>query len=211
MVSCQLYNESEIYRGERASKHYKKRYKPIDSIKINKIRICKKQNNDINEKLRTDGKLNIRLENIEQDIIGRLKNNFNYVDYKLHNDTMSNFNCAYLTRKNVLSGNYKIETRTSNRYNLELTFELFYTSTRDPIIDGFFGRRIGVWDNDRHFIHHVLRIAIFYKNELIYMDNYIYQKEIFSGIDKNVHHEVPQQIIDSLVAGSLSEYYERLE
>ena len=216
MISCQLYNDNGMYRGKRASRYYKKTYKPIDSIKINKIRICKKQNNDINKILITKGELNIRLEHVEQHIMSKLKDNFKYLDYKLYNDTTGSFNCAYLTRRNVFLDNYKIDARSSNKYNLEVTLDLFYTSKRDANIGGFtlggfHTASMMVLDRDIHFIHHVLRMAIFYKNELIYMDNYIHQKRITSDIDKNVHYEVPLQAIDSLVTGSLSEYYKRLE
>ena len=64
---------------------------PIDSISVNRIKICREQNKNIGERLRTKGTLNIDIRDIEKELVDSLKKTFNYVDYELKNDAIVTF------------------------------------------------------------------------------------------------------------------------
>ena len=64
---------------------------PIDSISVNRIKICREQNKNIGERLRTKGTLNIDIRDIEKELVDSLKKTFNYVDYELKNDATGTF------------------------------------------------------------------------------------------------------------------------
>lgn len=198
-------------RDNRDSTFFQKKYEPIDTLTINNIRFCKKQNEINLKRLKTKGQLTVSVKDAEKNIINVLKEKFNQVNYKLKNDTIGTFNCNYLTRENILLGNYKNYLKEQNAYSAEITVNLEYISSRDYVVDGFYSSTPEVLFEDRHHIIIIFRIAILNKNELIYMDNYSHNKTIMTEFDKDVSYEIAKNITDNLVVKSLTEYKNRLE
>jgi hypothetical protein len=212
LVSCvsQNYHGNFWYRSDKASTYFEKKIKPIDSIKVTRITVCKKDK-EVANRFKTKGELKISLTNIEESIISELKNNFKVIEYKFKNDTISNFNCSYLNRKNILSGNYMRHLKSTDGYTSQITVDIKTESGKDYGVSGFYSGRAEVLDKDAHVLEFTLRLALFDGNKLIYMDNYSHYKKIISDFDKNVYYEVPKTVVDTLITNSLSKYRQLLK
>jgi len=211
IMSCVTidYYQNFWYRHNEHSTYFKKKYEPIDNIKINSLILCKR-GEKVHRSVKSKGILSIEIQDIEKNIVSELKKHFNNVDYNIKEDTLTKYNCGFLNKKNILSGIYKPNFKADDIHSANITFEIVLKSYRDNYKDGFYGGT-GLLDNDKHIVKFVFRFALFYGKELIYMDNYVYSKAMISEINKNVEYQIPKGIVDTLVNKSLIEFHKRLE
>ena len=197
------------YRQNKRSNYFKKKYEPIDNVKINSLILCKKEEK-VHQSIKSEGSLSITTQDIEKSIVSQLKKYFENVDYNVKEDTLTKYNCGLLNKKNILSGIYEPNFKLGDIHSANITFEIILKSYRDNYKDGFYGGT-ELLDNDKHIVNFVFRFALFDGKELIYMDNYVYSKAMISEINENVEYQMPKGIVDTLVNKSLIEYHKRLE
>jgi hypothetical protein len=65
--------------------------------------------------------------------------------------------------------------------------------------------------DDRHLIEYKLITSIYQNDTLIYMDNRAYWTRLIVERGSRVQHNVPQEVIDTLVKLSLEEYFKRMK
>ncbi|MCH6198851.1 hypothetical protein MMU07_04635 [Aquiflexum sp. LQ15W] len=65
--------------------------------------------------------------------------------------------------------------------------------------------------DDRHLIEYKLITSIYQNDTLIYMDNRAYWTRVASARGEQLHYQVPQEVIDTLVKLSLEEYFKRMK
>ncbi|TCK67226.1 hypothetical protein DFQ05_0999 [Winogradskyella wandonensis] len=198
------------YRHDKRSTYFQKIYEPIDTLKINRLMLCKRQEKIELRRYKTEGNLLIKTKEIEKNIIAALKKHFSSIDYKVKEDNLTKYNCGFLNEENILTGIYKPHLVPTYGYNADITFEIKSNSFRDHYKDGFYGGT-DLLDQDKHNIQFIIRIAIFYDDVLIYFDNYEHFVARISEIDKDVEYQMPHGVVVSLVNKSLMEYNKRLE
>jgi hypothetical protein len=151
-VSCYAHDHyvTYYYRSERKNTYFEKRYiNPIDTVNLSKISLCKRVTTYSKGKLSTKGKLNIKIDRIQENIINSLKNNFDYVNYT-HEDNSKWANYCYTQNKKIiLSEGYKYNFERTKGHNMLLSFKVECESSRDSFVDGFYGG-FEILNNDEH-------------------------------------------------------------
>jgi hypothetical protein len=65
--------------------------------------------------------------------------------------------------------------------------------------------------DDRHLLEYKLITSIYQNDTLIYMDNRAYWTRVISERGEQLHYQVPQEVIETLVTLSLEEYFKRVK
>lgn len=213
IVSCYAhdYYLTYYYRSDRGNTYFEKKYlKPIDTVNLSRIALCKR--GTFGEgKLSTRGKLNIKIDKVQENIINSLQNHFVFVNTNLKGSSKWASFCKKQNKKEILSDSYKYNLNNTINYNMFLSFKVEYKSSRDSSIDSFYSGAVELLDNDEHVVKYALHLTIFHDYKPIYMDNSGHTMILETQLNENINYDVPKHVIDSLVTKSLEEYRKRLK
>ncbi|WP_299521857.1 hypothetical protein [Winogradskyella sp.] len=191
--------------------YHKKQYQKIDSIQLNEIRICKKRNKDTLSVTNTDGDIIFDLTTIKKSLEKSLNSRWKNIQYYQGLNDEWNTSCKSLKRKNLLDKKLLPKSYTSKKYHLLLSFNIEYTIEKNLDISGVWGTSTyqDIGDNISK-VEYELVSALFYRDSLLYMGNQKYRYWFSSKRSEKIEHEIPENIIDSLVTKSLVDYNKRL-
>ncbi|MBX2947294.1 MAG: hypothetical protein KF725_15805 [Cyclobacteriaceae bacterium] len=136
---------------------------------------------------------------------------FSDVKFVSNSKTSFDANCHFAAK--VLPQNFKIsENDSSERYSNIIIPQLRILSK--SIKSVYWGGPMGFSEDmgdDKHLLEYKLITSIYKNDTLIYMDNRTHWTEVFSERGEQLHYQVPQEVIDTLVTLSLEEYFKRVK
>lgn len=214
-TSCKshlFYLDSYSRDGKRTTFH-KKEYKKPNSIFLNSIVFCKqKKDPTYLQYYKTGGDIIFNINSLEKIIRKSLKNSFINITHDEHIDDIKwsnsckNIDSNTFRNKEILPNSF-----SSKRYHIQVSFNIDYLIKKNLESDVSGGFTYADLGDDLSEIKYKLVVALFFKDDLIYMDNHAHWTKIYSKRGEKLHYEVPQNIIDSLVTKSLAEYKKRLK
>lgn len=206
------YFTNKYSRDSKSSTFFQKSYTTVNDIKLSKIRICKKRNDPSRTNIeKTQGNVIFDINSIKNSLKKHLKSNLKNLNYKNNQDVNWDKSCKNLTHKTLQKKELLPESYLKEDYHMEVAFNINYVTKKNLDISGYWGSSdYADLGNDISKIEYKLIIALFYQNNLIYMDNQAHWTEVFSKRGEELHYEVPQGVIDTLVTKSLAEYKKRM-
>jgi hypothetical protein len=210
--SCKtaFFYEDGYTRLDRQNTIFKKRYDKIDSIEIRNIEFCFKKKLPLNrfkKRLTTNGSIIYDTDSIVRSLNQSLANHFEYIDFRPKEHQIWSQNCDDFTKYDFRNINENFSLSTDSAYNVRISFIIESYTTKNFEIDHF----LYVFDDDKHFVKYLLIFSIYEGKEIIYLDNSVHWKSIYSERNQQLNYDIPQSTIASLVNKSLEEYYELLD
>jgi hypothetical protein len=209
--SCKtaFFYEDSYTRLDRKNTIFKKRYDKINSIEIRNIEFCfikKLPTNRFKKRLTTNGNILYDTNSIVKSLNHSLDNHFKYINFIPEENQIWNPNCDNFTKYDFKNIKDNSGLRTDLAHNVRISFIIESYTTKNFEIDHF----LYVFDDDKHFVKYLLILSIYEGKEIIYLDNSVHWKSIYSERNEQLNYEIPQSTIDSLVNTSLEKYYELL-
>ncbi|MBL7844504.1 MAG: hypothetical protein JNK44_11620 [Cyclobacteriaceae bacterium] len=203
---------TDLYsRANRKSTFFEKNYNPINTLTIDEIRICREV--DWPGRHRTRGKIFFQRDSLEESIRNALENHFNKVIYKASQKPFWDENCDSIVVKNYRSKAKAFEGQEHKEYSIFAALNIVPQTSKNVDVGQVGVGQVEFIDlgNDIHRLEYKFIVAISENRTLLYMDSRSHWTEVFSERDEQLHYQVPQEVIETLVTLSLEEYFKRVK
>ncbi|QOI98553.1 MAG: hypothetical protein HRU69_14150 [Flammeovirgaceae bacterium] len=212
LTSCKnAFFYTDLYtRANRKSTFFEKNYDAINTLTINDIRICREFDWP-GTRYQTRGRILFQRDSLEESIRNALENHFSKVIYETSQKPFWDENCDSIVVKNYRSKARAFVGSKHKEHSIFAALNITPRTAKNIDAGILIEAPFPDLGNDIHRIEYKFIVAIFKNESLIYMDSRSHWTEVFSERDEQLHYQVPQEIIETLVTLSLEEYFKRVK